>query len=169
MNKFWPAILLTAAAFGLAAPAAQARTAPTFWQMSIGDLQRTYPAVAISTVKRQGAVAELRDVRVSGASWSRVVFHYDADGRLLRLQMWTRERSYEQLEAELADGDDAIWRLAGDDDRQAPAARALLCDYGAQGVALSFEQPARGLPRTQIASQGLKPASGASAAAALTE
>ena len=169
MNRFWPVALLSVTSLGWAVPAAQARTAPSFWAMSIGELQQTYPTIALSTAARQGAVAELHDIEVSGASWSRVVFHYDVDGRLLRLQMWTRERSYAQLEAELADGEDAIWRLAGDDAPQMPAARALLCDYGAKGIALSFEQPRRGAPPAQIASLDPAPPTGAPGMAALTE
>ena len=50
-----------------------------------------------------------------------------------------------------------------------PAARALLCDYGAKGIALSFEQPRRGAPPAQIASLDPAPPSGAPGMAALTE
>lgn len=152
MFKIFPVIAsLTLGAVALATSAA-AEPLNGVWDMSAQELKVAYPA-AIDQPGRHGQVVEMRDVTVLGVRWSRVEFRYDENQHLTRLRLFTTERSYEQLEGQMSSAADPLWNLGSDDLGHAPARQAMLCDYGADGVVLSFDEPAAvALPKTITAS-----------------
>ncbi len=87
-----------------------------------------------------GAFFEVRNTVAAGVRWSRIDARYDPLGRLVRLRLYTRAFTYEQLEAEMSKPDSPLWDIGGDGPGSRPARRVLLCDYGTS-VSLQFERP----------------------------
>jgi hypothetical protein len=146
--------MVTAAFTIFAAPiggAAHAEGLGSLWAQSPEEIRAAYPTAATA---RNGSVVEIKAATLAGVRWSRVELRFDDDRQLVHMKLWTDARSYGQLESELADSNDPLWTLGSDDGNRASAQKVMLCDYGADGVALSFDQPSVALPKTITASLG---------------
>ena len=151
MRKAFLVTLALTAFAGLAGPAAQAQVIRSAWEASADDIKAAFPGV-VAAPGINGRVIEIKAVAVGGVKWERVEFRFDAAGRLDGLKLITKARSYDQIAAELADANDPLWSIGSDDAARAPARNVMLCDYGAGGVALTFDQPQIALPKTILAS-----------------
>ena len=113
--------------------------------MTWSDVQSTYPMASRLSAPRKGpATLELKDVDFGGAHWRTVDFIFSVTGRLDRVQLVTREESYDHLQARLLAEPDPNSQLnAGaqqimDFDS---SIQVRICDWGADGVVLTYERP----------------------------
>jgi hypothetical protein len=126
---------------------AQAKDLGSLWAASAQEIRAAYPT-ASSAATSAGDAVEIRSATLGGVHWSRIQLRFDRDGQLAHVRLWTQARSFEQMEADLSNGDGLLWKIGGDGPGRAPAQKVMLCDYGAAGVVLSFDQPKAALAKT---------------------
>jgi hypothetical protein len=152
---FMVTVLLTLLCGGLWS-VAEAKDIGSLWGASADEIRAAYPA-ASSLATSAGDALDIRSATLGGVHWSRIQLRFDRDGQLVHVRLWTQARSFEQMEADLSNGDGLLWKIGGDGPGRAPAQKVMLCDYGAAGVVLSFDQPKAALAKTITAS--LEPSS----------
>ncbi len=151
MRNLFIVIVSLMAGVGAVAGRAMAQPLGGVWDMSAQELKVAYPNSA-NAPGHNGQVVEMRAVTIMGVRWDRIEFRYDENQRLTRLRLFTTARTYEQMEAEMSNTMDPLWAVGSDEIGQAPARQVMLCDYGSDGVVLSFDQPSVALPKTIVAS-----------------
>jgi len=151
MKKLFMVTVLLTLLFGGLCSVAEAKDLGSLWGASAEEIRAAYPAASSATTGA-GEALDIRSATLGGIRWSRIQLRFDREGQLVHVRLWTQARSFEQMETDLSNGDGLLWKIGGDGPGRAPAQKVMLCDYGAAGVVLSFDQPKTALPKTVTAS-----------------
>ncbi len=151
MNRIFMVTTMVTILSGAMCGAAEADGTPSLWSLSPEEIQAAYPTAAVIKIA-DGSGYEIKSATLGGVRWNRIQLRFDRNRQLVHMKLWTRQRSYEQMEASLADSNGDLWAIGDDAAARAAAQKVMLCDYGTSGVALSFDQPSVALPQTITAS-----------------